>query len=181
MCFFIFMRGILSIVSRFCIDGMCVVALAPATSTMSGATFQPLVIMLLMSGWYFVVFLSRVSAVNLSLQYVNSMNCIVIPVVGVYGGGWLYGCPMTLSAQNPHPWLRPSPGGVRGLRVVSRFHNISICNSNHPIGINIKHTTWIQRNTRFKYLEILSSLVIIAKSNRPININIHFQVSNPQH
>ena len=85
--FFIFMRGSLSVVSRFCIDGMCVVALAPATSTMSGATFQPLVIMLLMSGWYFVVFLSRVSAVNLSLQYVNSMNCIVIPVVGVSGGG----------------------------------------------------------------------------------------------
>ena len=53
--FFIFMRGNLSIVSRFCIDGMCVVALAHATSTMSGATFQPLVIMLLMSGWYFVV------------------------------------------------------------------------------------------------------------------------------
>ena len=53
--FFIFMRGSLSIVYRVCIDGMCVVALAPATSTMSGATFQPLVIMLLMSGWYFVV------------------------------------------------------------------------------------------------------------------------------
>jgi hypothetical protein len=65
--FFIFTRGNLSFVSRFFIGGMCVVALAPVTSTMSGATFHPLVMMLLMSGWYFVVFLSRVRAENLSL------------------------------------------------------------------------------------------------------------------
>ena len=38
--FFIFMRGSLNFVSRFFIDGMCVVALAPATSTMSGASAQ---------------------------------------------------------------------------------------------------------------------------------------------
>ena len=63
----VFMRGSLSVVSRFFFDGMCVVALAPVTSTMSGATFHPLVMMLLMSGWYFVVFLSRVSAANMSL------------------------------------------------------------------------------------------------------------------
>jgi hypothetical protein len=42
------MRGSLSVVSRFFIDGTCVAALAPATNTMSGATFHPLVIMLLM-------------------------------------------------------------------------------------------------------------------------------------
>ena len=89
------MMGSLSVVSRIFIDGMCVVALAPATGTMSRATFHPLEIMLLMSGWYFVVFVSRVSAVNLSLQYVYSINCLVIHVVGVSGGGWLYGRPMT--------------------------------------------------------------------------------------
>ena len=50
--------------------------------------------MLLMSGWYFVVVLSRVSVANVSLQYVNSINCMVIIVVGAFGGGWLYGCPM---------------------------------------------------------------------------------------
>ena len=83
------------IVSKCFIDGMCVVALAPATITMSGATFHPLVIMLLMSGWYFAIFLSRVSTVNMSLLYVNSMICMVIFVVGVSSGGWLYGCPMT--------------------------------------------------------------------------------------
>jgi hypothetical protein len=33
------------------IDGMCVVALALATITMSGATIHPRVMMLLMSGW----------------------------------------------------------------------------------------------------------------------------------
>jgi hypothetical protein len=87
MCFFIFKGGSLNIVSIFFIDGMCVVALAHATNTMSGATFHTLEIMLSMSGWYFVVFLSRVYVVNLSLQYVNSMNCMVIFVVGVYGGG----------------------------------------------------------------------------------------------
>ena len=93
--FFIFMRGSLNFVSRFFIDGMCVVALAPATSTMSGATFHPLVMMLLMSSWYFVIFLLRVSVTNFSLQYVNSMKYMLNPVVGASGGGWLYGCPMT--------------------------------------------------------------------------------------
>ena len=46
---------------QFFIDGICVVPPAPATSTMSGATFQPLVMMLFTSGWYFIIFLSRVS------------------------------------------------------------------------------------------------------------------------
>ena len=83
------MGGCLSVVSKIFIDGMCVVALAPATNTMSArATFHPLVMMLWMSGWYFAIFLSRVSTVNLSLQYVNSMNCMAISVVGV-GGGYM--------------------------------------------------------------------------------------------
>jgi hypothetical protein len=73
----IFMIGSLSIVSKFFIDGMCVMALAFATNTMSGATFHPRVMMLLMSGWYFVVFLLRVSAANMLLQYVNSINYMV--------------------------------------------------------------------------------------------------------
>ena len=92
--FLIFVIGIVSVVSNFFIDGICVVPLAPTTSTMSGATFQPFVMILLMSGWYFMIFLSRVSAENLSLQYVNSMNCMVISGVEVSGGGWLYGWPM---------------------------------------------------------------------------------------
>jgi hypothetical protein len=57
--FFNFKGGSLNIVSNFFIDGMCVVAFAHATNTMSGATFHTLEIMLSMSGWYFVVFLSR--------------------------------------------------------------------------------------------------------------------------
>ena len=79
------------IVSKCFIDGMCVVALAPATNAISGATFHPLVIMLLMSGWYFAIFLSRVSMINMSLQYVNSINCMVIFVVGVSSGGGYMG------------------------------------------------------------------------------------------
>ena len=42
--------GSLSFVSSSVIDGMCVVALAPDASTMSGATFHPLALMVLMSG-----------------------------------------------------------------------------------------------------------------------------------
>ena len=42
--------GSVSVVSNFFIDGICVVPLAPATSTMSGATFQPFVIRLFLSG-----------------------------------------------------------------------------------------------------------------------------------
>ena len=34
-----------------------------------------------------MIFLSRVSIANLSLEYVNSMNCMVISGVGVFGGG----------------------------------------------------------------------------------------------
>ena len=60
MYFFIFMKWSLSVVYSLFIDGMCVVALAHVTNTMSRATFHPLVMMLLMSSWCFVVFLLRV-------------------------------------------------------------------------------------------------------------------------
>ena len=83
--FLIFLIGIVNVLSSFFIDGICVVPLAPAASTMSGATFQPFVMMLFMSGWYFMIFMSRVSVANPSLQYVNSMNCMVISGVRVWG------------------------------------------------------------------------------------------------
>jgi hypothetical protein len=56
----------LSFVSNLFIDGMCVMALAPAAKTMSG-TLHPLVMMLLTSGWYFLVFSLRAFATNLLL------------------------------------------------------------------------------------------------------------------
>ena len=55
--FLIFVMGIVNVDSSFFIDGICVVPLAPATSTISGATFQPFAMMLSMSGWYFIIFL----------------------------------------------------------------------------------------------------------------------------
>jgi hypothetical protein len=79
----IFMIGSVNVVSSIFIDGICVVPLALATNTMSGATFQPFFMMLLMNGWYFMILLSRVSTSNLSLQYVNSMNCMVISGVAL--------------------------------------------------------------------------------------------------
>jgi hypothetical protein len=93
--FLIFVTMIFSFLSKFFIDKMCGVALAPAARTISGATFHPLDVMLLMSGCYFVVFLARVFVANLSLHYVNSINCIVTYGVGAFGKGWLYGWPMT--------------------------------------------------------------------------------------
>ena len=53
----IFMIGSLSFVSKFFIDGMCVVALAHVTSTTSGATFHFFVMKLLMSNRHFVIFI----------------------------------------------------------------------------------------------------------------------------
>lgn len=46
---------------------VCVVALVLAAITRRRATFQPLVIMLLMSGWYLMVFLAKVLSANLLL------------------------------------------------------------------------------------------------------------------
>ena len=63
--------------------------LALATNTMSGATFRPLVMMLLMSSWYCMVFLltQRVSTSNMSLHYVNSMNYMLSSGAWASGGG----------------------------------------------------------------------------------------------
>ena len=58
----------------FFIEGVCVVALAPAVMMISGSTFHPLLVMLFISGWYFSVLRVMVSDENLSLQYVNSIN-----------------------------------------------------------------------------------------------------------
>ena len=69
--------GILNLSASIFIDGMCVAALAPAVITMSGSIFQPLAAMLSISGLYLLILVSNVSGENLSLQYVNSMNCMV--------------------------------------------------------------------------------------------------------
>lgn len=50
------------------------------TMTKAKATFHPLIAMMLMSGWYYVVFLLRASVVNLSLQSMYSLSCIVSTV-----------------------------------------------------------------------------------------------------
>jgi len=69
--------GILSLCSRIFIDGMWVVARAPAVMTISGSIFHPLMAMLSISGLYLLFFASIVYGENLSLQYVNSINCMV--------------------------------------------------------------------------------------------------------
>ena len=87
--------GILKLSTSSFIDGMCVVALAPAVMTIRGSTFHPLATILAINGLYLLVLASSVYGENLSLQYVNSINCMVrlgsIPV----GGSFWYGKPLT--------------------------------------------------------------------------------------
>ena len=70
---------------------LLVMPLAPAVSVISGSTFQPLALMLLIRPKYFSVFSLILSGEYLSLQYVNSINCTVHEVVGPCGGLALYG------------------------------------------------------------------------------------------
>ncbi|KAG0594393.1 hypothetical protein M758_UG073600 [Ceratodon purpureus] len=88
-------HGILKLSASSFIEGMCVVALAPAVMTIRGLTFHPLAVRLAISGLYLLVLASNVSGENLSLQYVNSMNCMVrFGFISVGGSLW-YGKPLT--------------------------------------------------------------------------------------
>ena len=64
-------------------------------STISGSTFQPLFAMFSISGWYFSNFVVIVSRENLSLQYVNSMSCILRLLLGRIEGLDWYDSPLT--------------------------------------------------------------------------------------
>ena len=88
--------GILNFVSRIFIDGMCDVALAPTLIIISGSIFQHSFVIFSINGWYFFIFVVIVSRKNLSLQYINSMNCIVRLLSGPIGGFVWYGNPLTL-------------------------------------------------------------------------------------
>ena len=57
-------------------------------------------------------FRSVVSVENRSLQYVNSMNCIVIIGVGASGGGELYGWPKMQSMSGLRPSVAMASRGV---------------------------------------------------------------------
>ena len=69
--------GILNLFSIDFIEGMCVVALAPAVIIIMGSTFHPRAAILSSNALYLLFFASIASGENLSLQYVNSMNCMV--------------------------------------------------------------------------------------------------------
>ena len=78
----------LNLSSRSFIEGMCVAAMAPVVITMSGPIFQPRPSMLSISGLYLLTLASSVAGENISLQYVNSMNCMVT-VWSMFVGGIL--------------------------------------------------------------------------------------------
>jgi hypothetical protein len=60
-------------------------------SVISGSTFQPLAFISLISPRYLSIFSWILFGEYLSLQYVNSMNCIVSMWLDSYGGSALYG------------------------------------------------------------------------------------------
>ena len=93
--FLIFSMEILRLSSRLVIEGIKVVALAPAAITMRESIFHPSVLMSLISGWYFSILILMASCENLSLPYLNSINWIVILRSMWFGGGALYGSPLT--------------------------------------------------------------------------------------
>jgi hypothetical protein len=70
---------------------LLVLLLAPAVSVISGSTFQPLALILLISPRYLFVFSWIFSGEYLSLQYVNSINCTMSVWFGSCGGFALYG------------------------------------------------------------------------------------------
>jgi hypothetical protein len=86
---------ILNFFSSAFIDGICAVALAPAVIIIRGSTFHPLAAMLSINGLYLLFFASSVSGDNLSLHYVNSMNCMVRLGSMFVGGTVWYGNPLT--------------------------------------------------------------------------------------
>lgn len=87
--------GSLNLSSSIFIDGVCVAALAPAVITMIGSIFQPLAAMFSIKGLYLLALASSVSGENLSLQYVNSMNCMIRFWSIFVGGSFWYGNPLT--------------------------------------------------------------------------------------
>ena len=60
--------GILNLFSSAFIDGICVVALAPAVIIIRGSTFHPMATILSINGLNLLFFASSVSGENLSLQ-----------------------------------------------------------------------------------------------------------------
>ena len=86
--------GSLNLSSRIFIDGMCVAALAPIVITVSGSMFQPKAAMFSISGLYLLALASSVYGENMSLQYVNSMNCMVSVWSMLVGGSFWYGSPL---------------------------------------------------------------------------------------
>ena len=76
---------VLNVVSMLSIEGICVAALALDVMTISGFILQPLLAILSISGLYFSILRFIISSGILSLQYVNSVNCIVRLSLGSIG------------------------------------------------------------------------------------------------
>ena len=85
----IFLKNTMIFIARMYLDGVGL-----AIITISSSTFHPLLLMVFINGWYFLVFVVIVSKENLSLQFVNSMNCILRLFSRAIGGFDWYGNPL---------------------------------------------------------------------------------------
>jgi hypothetical protein len=95
--------GILNVVCRCFIEGIWVVALAPAVRTIRGAMFQPCEWMRFMNGWYLFVFKVIALWENLSLQELNSINWMNRVGLGWISHGLSYESPKHIEDQ---VWVR---------------------------------------------------------------------------
>jgi hypothetical protein len=86
--------GILRSVSLL-IEWSCIAPLTPVVMVIRGFCFQPLLLIVLISGSYLSCFWVRACSWNLSCQYVNSMSCIVCACEGSRGVEVWFGAPNT--------------------------------------------------------------------------------------
>ena len=75
-------------------------ARAPTVMTLIGSTFHPTYLILSNRDWYFSVFLVIVSVEKQLLQYVNSINCMVMSWLEVSGAGCPWRVPQTHSRSS---------------------------------------------------------------------------------
>jgi hypothetical protein len=77
------------------IECLCMAPLTPAVMVIRGFVFQPLLLILLISGSYLSCLCVQACSGNLSWQYVNSISCIVCVWEGVKGVVVFFGAPIT--------------------------------------------------------------------------------------
>ena len=118
-----------------------------------------------------------VSAASLSLQYVNSTNCIVRSCMRVYGGGWLYG------------WAYDPLYVKCELSVAICLHIYCYSNKSLPLPLRVSHifstshltcSSWLLRKKMNVLPSSLQSLSIHSPMTPILNDGCAHSVTNIQ-